>query len=105
MRVEVAGETPSLTGEFVGGTHRVLESTQNPHTWESAQKGPVCLWVAEEVIESQLRAEQVALLPLGPLPPHTASQHSDVGCPTLVNTYVSTPYYITATARQKKYLK
>ena len=24
---EVAGETPSLTGEFVGETHRVLECT------------------------------------------------------------------------------
>ena len=28
MGVEVVRETPSLTGEFVGEAHRVLESTQ-----------------------------------------------------------------------------
>ena len=64
--VEVPGETPSLAGEVVGETHRVLEHKQNhPPRY---QKGPVCLWVVEEVTESQQRAEQAALFPLGPLP-------------------------------------
>ena len=36
---EAAGETPSLTGEFVGETHRVLERTQNSPTQESAPEG------------------------------------------------------------------
>ena len=65
---EVAGETPSLTGEFVGETHRVLEHTQTHPPRNQHQKGPICLWVAKEVTESQLRAEQAALFPLRPLP-------------------------------------
>ena len=63
-----AGEIPSLTGEFVGETHRVIEYTQNHSHENQHQKGPICLCVAEEVTESQLRAEQAALFPLGPLP-------------------------------------
>ena len=43
--VEVAGETPSLTGEFIGKTHRVLEGTQNHPPGNQYQKGPICLWV------------------------------------------------------------
>ena len=42
----VAGETPSLTGEFIGETHRVLECTQTHPPGSQRQKGPVCLWVA-----------------------------------------------------------
>ena len=59
-----AGQTASLTREFIEETHRVLECTQT----HPPRKGPVCLWVVEEVIESWLRAKQVTLLPLGPLP-------------------------------------
>ena len=70
--------------EIIRETHRVLEPTQNP--WNQHQKGSSCKWVEEEVTESQPRAEQVVLLPLGPLPQNTAPQHNDVGCPTLVNT-------------------
>ena len=62
--VAVVGETPSLTGEFVGETHEVLECTQTHPPRNKHQKGPICLWVAGEVTESQLRAEQVALFPL-----------------------------------------
>ena len=62
------GEAPSLTGEFVGDTHRVLEHTQTHSPRNQHQKGPICLWVAEEVTESWQRAEQVALFPLWPLP-------------------------------------
>ena len=68
MRVEVAGETPSPTGELVGETHGVLECTQTHLPRNQHQKGPVSLWVAKEVTESQLIAEQAALFPLRPLP-------------------------------------
>ena len=64
----VAGETPSLTGEFTGETHRGLEHTQNHPPGNQHQKGPICLWVAVEVTKNRQRAEQAALFPLGPLP-------------------------------------
>ena len=67
MGVEAAaGETPGLIGEFVGETHRVLEHTQTHPPGNQHQKGPICLWVVEEITESQQRAKQVALFPLGP---------------------------------------
>ena len=69
------GETPSLTGEFIGETHRVLERTQAHPLGKQHQKGPICLWVEEEVTESQPRDQQATLFPLGPLPP---IQHHDV---------------------------
>ena len=50
--VEAAQETPSLTGEFVGETQRVLERTQTHPPGNQNQKGPICLWVVEEVTES-----------------------------------------------------
>ena len=68
MEVEVVGETPSLTEEFVGEIHRVLEHTQNHPHRNQHQNGPLCLWVAEEVIENWPRAEEAALFLLGPLP-------------------------------------
>ena len=68
MGVEAAGEIPSLTGEFVGETHRVLEPTQKPPPRNQHQKGPSCLWVVVEVTESQQRAKQASLFPLGPFP-------------------------------------
>ena len=65
LGVEAAGETPSLTGKIVGDPQYLRKYTKpgNQH-----QKGPTCLWVAEEVTESCPRAEQVALFPLRPLP-------------------------------------
>ena len=68
MGVAAVGETPSLTGDFTGETHKVLECTQTHPPGNQHQKGPICLWVAEEVTESWLRAEQLALSLLGPLP-------------------------------------
>ena len=62
------GETPSLTEEFVGETHRALERIQTHPLGNEHQKGPICLWVAVEVTENQPRAEQAALFPLRPLP-------------------------------------
>ena len=42
LGVEVAvGETPSLTGEFTGETHRVLERTQTHLLGNQHQKGPI----------------------------------------------------------------
>ena len=68
MGLVVAGEIPSLTGEFIGETHRVLKCTQAHPPGNQHQKGPICLWIAEEVTESRVRAEQAALFPLPPLP-------------------------------------
>ena len=69
MGVEAAvGETPSLTGEFVGETHRVLEHTQAHPPENQHQTGPICLWVAGEMTENRQREEQVPLFPLRPLP-------------------------------------
>ena len=71
MGVEAGmGEIPSLTGEFVGETHRVLEHTQTHPPGNQHQKVPLCLWVMGEVTQSQWKAEQEALFPLGPVP-HT----------------------------------
>ena len=64
----MAGETPSLVGEFAGETNRVLEHTQNHSPRNQYQKGAIGLWVVEEVTESHLRAKQVELFPLRPCP-------------------------------------
>ena len=65
--VEAAGETPSLTGEFVGESYMVLVCTQNHLAGNQHQTSPICLWVEEEVTESWPRAEKVGLFPLRPL--------------------------------------
>ena len=69
---EVAGEIHSLTGEFVGETHKVLDGTQNHPPGNQHHKDPICLWVAEEVTESWQRAEQKAEVPSRTSLPHTA---------------------------------
>ena len=61
------GETPSLTGQFVGDKRGPRMHT-NPPTQEAAQNGTLCLWVSGEVTENGQREEQVALFPLGPSP-------------------------------------
>ena len=68
MGVEAVGETPSLTGDFVRETYRVLKYTKTHPSGNQHQKGSICLWVTGEVTESQLRAQQVALFFLGPYP-------------------------------------
>ena len=83
MGVEVVGETPSLTREFIGETHRVLEHTQAHPPKNQHQRGPICLWVVGEVTENRQRAEQAALFPLRLLP---AIQRHNVSFPALVNT-------------------
>ena len=52
MRVVATGETPSLTGELTGETHKVLEHIQTHPLRNQHQKGPICLWVLGEVTES-----------------------------------------------------
>ena len=86
MGIAVVEETPSLTGEFVGETHRVLECTQTHPPSNQHQKGQICLWVAGEVTESQPRAKQVALFPLRTLPHIQHHNAATVSCPTLANT-------------------
>ena len=68
MGVEAAaGDTPSLTGEFIGEINRFLHIPAHP-PGNQHQKDPIGLWVAGKVTENRQRAEQVALFPLGPLP-------------------------------------
>ena len=88
------GETPSLTGEVVGETHRGLERAQAHPLRNQHQRGPIRLWVAEGVAETRWRVERAPLLPLGPSPTYSvtvqrhcaASQHSDQRYPALGNT-------------------
>ena len=61
MWVVVVGETPSLTGKFIGEPHVVLECTQTHPPGNQQQKVPIFLWVAKEVTESWVRAKKVAL--------------------------------------------
>ena len=68
LRVEAVGKTPSLTGEFVGETHRILEHTQNHPPRNQHQKGTICLWVAAEVTGSWQRLEQVGIASSRSLP-------------------------------------
>ena len=68
MGIVAEEETPSLIGEFIGETHRVLEHTQTNPPGNQHQKGLICSQEAGEVIESQLRAKQEELFPFGPLP-------------------------------------
>ena len=68
-----AGETPSLTGESVGETHRGLERAQAHPLGNQHQRGPLYLWVVEGVAEIQQRAEQAPLLPLSPFPTYSVT--------------------------------
>ena len=43
MGVVATGETPSLTGECVGETYRILECTQIHPPRNQHQKGLICL--------------------------------------------------------------
>ena len=79
--VAAVGETPRLTGELAGETHRVLERTQTHPPWNQHQKGPICLWVAGEVTKNWQRAEQAALFPLGLLPHSITTQQCGLPCP------------------------
>ena len=84
-----AGETPSLTGEVLGETHRGLECAQAHPLRSQHQRGPIGLWVAEGVAETWWRVEQAPLLPLRIQrreAPRTASQTIDQRYAALVNT-------------------
>ena len=85
MGAEAVGEIPSLTGEFIGETHRVLEHTQNHPPGNQHEKGPICLWVVEEVTESLPRAEKWHFS-LSDHFPIDRPQCSNMGCPALANT-------------------
>ena len=97
----VAGETPSLTGEFIGETHRGLERAQAHPLRNQHQRSPVWLWVEEGVTEIWQRVEQVPLLPLGPSPTYCAITQQWVALPWWIPKG-STPYYVTGMLRQKK---
>ena len=84
--VAAVGETPSLTGEFVGETHRVLECTQTHPPGNQHQKGPICLWVVGEVTKSSTKTQASSTVPSQTPLPHTVPQCSNVGCPNLAST-------------------
>ena len=81
--VETAvGETPSLTGEFLGETHRGLERAQTHPVRKQPQKGPLCLWVVEAVTEIRQRVEQAPLPPIDPCPIYSITgQPQELPCP------------------------
>ena len=62
MGVDVIGETSSLTGEFLGDTHRILEHTQDHPPGNQHQKGTIPLWEAGKVTVSRTRADDQAAL-------------------------------------------
>ena len=102
MGVEAAaGETPSLTREFIGENHRGLECAQAHPLGNQHQKGPIWLWVGERVTENQQRVEHEPLLPLSPSP-RTASQRSEQSYPALVDTEGSAPLCNRCTKTKKK---
>ena len=79
---DAMGETPSLTGEVIGETHRGLECAQAHLLGNQHQRGPIWLWVAEGVTEIQQRVEQVPLFPLKPSPTYSiTAQRPALPCP------------------------
>ena len=66
--VVAVGKIPSLTGDFIGEIHRVLECIQTHPPRNQHQKGPICLWDVGEVTESHPRAGKAALFPFRALP-------------------------------------
>ena len=67
----VSRETPSLTGELVGETHRGLKCAQAHPLRNQHQRGPTSLWVVEGVTEIQQGVEQAPLIPIGPSPTYS----------------------------------
>ena len=63
MWVKAAGETPSLTGEFVGQDPQGPRMYVKPPTWESAPEGPNLLVGSKEVTESQVSVIVPSLTP------------------------------------------
>ena len=50
------------------GVEAAGETKQSYPPGNQHQKGPICLWVMEDVTKGQLRTEQEGLFPLGRLP-------------------------------------
>ena len=78
MRVAAAREIPSLTGEFIGETHWVLECTHNhPPTQESAAEGPSLLVGSRGSTASRPRVRKWhgSLLDPSPTYSDTTQQH------------------------------
>ena len=87
MGVVVAvGETPSLTGEFVGETHMVLECTQTHPPRESAPQGPNLLVGSRGSDWKPAESPASGIVPFQTPPHNAAPQCSDVGGPALANT-------------------
>ena len=72
MGILAVGGTPSLTEESIGGAYGILECTQAHPPGNQHLKGPIYLWVAVEVIESQQELSKWHCS-LSDLPPPTYS--------------------------------
>ena len=102
MGVEAtAGETPSLTGEFVGETHRGLEHTQTHPLRKQHQKGPIWLWAVgwgSDWKSAESRASAIA--PSQPLPHISITVQLHITLPWWIPK--APPLYVTGGLRQKK---
>ena len=80
--IAAVGETPSLTGEFIGETHRVLEGTQTHPPGNQHQKDLICLWVVGEVTECWRKPSKWHCSLSDPSPTYsTTMQQSGLPCP------------------------
>ena len=86
MAVAGAVETPSLTGEFAGGTHRVLECTQAHTPGNQHRKGHSSLVASEGNDIKWGDSSASSIVPFWMPLPKIAPQHSEVVCPALANT-------------------
>ena len=73
MGVAAVGETPSLTGDFIGETHRVLVHRQTYLLRNQHQKGSICLPVVGVMTSSQLRVESWHCSLLDPFPTYSTT--------------------------------
>ena len=95
------GETPSLTGQFVGDPQGPRMYTSHP-TQESGPDGPNLLVGSGGSDWKPAVSRASGTVPSWTLSPQTASQRSNMGCAAQVNTLGSAPYYITGMLRPKK---
>ena len=101
MGVALVGETPSLTGEFVGETHRVLECTQTHPPRNQHLKRHNLLVGSRGADRKHGKNGASGIVPSLNPSPQTAPQCNKEGCPTLANTQGSATYILTCVLRQR----
>ena len=94
------GKNPSLIGESFGEAHGILEHTQAHPLGNQHLKGHNP-FVGSEGRDRKGESQANNIFPSLTPTLHTPPQHSEVGCPAMVNTYGSAPYNITGVTRQR----